>query len=56
MKCKLCREGEATCFDRDAPWKKKESICQDCHEKRLKGDIMHILTVEKKRRQRNETP
>jgi len=49
-KCKLCHKDEAACFDREKPWLKRESICQSCHEKRLRGDFMHILAVEKNRR------
>lgn len=49
--CIICRERKATIRDRnEAPWGKRKRICQQCHENRLRNDMVDILEIEKKRR------
>lgn len=47
--CIICHTRDATVPDRYSGSSKKK-LCHVCHAERLKGDIRHILAVEKKRR------
>ena len=48
--CIICGKGEAEVPDRDSG-SSRNKLCVECHAKRLRGDMGHILRVEQKRRQ-----
>jgi hypothetical protein len=49
--CIICHTRDATIPDRDTMSSRKR-LCAVCHAERLKDDLRHILTTEKKRRER----
>ena len=54
MKCIICYEREAVLPDRNASPNRRKRVCRECHAGRLKGDFLHILAVEKKRKEATE--
>lgn len=49
-KCIICGEKEATVPDRNTLSSRKK-VCKDCHAARLRGDLVHILAVERRRKE-----
>ena len=49
MKCKICKEREATIPDRNKPGSRRKELCSECHANRLKNDFANIVKVEKRR-------
>ena len=48
--CNVCHINIATVPDREIFGKPIPRVCSDCHAKRLRGDFVKILEVERKRK------
>jgi hypothetical protein len=54
--CVLCHQRPAAVPDRERMGKPIKRVCRECHAARLRGDLVEILEVERKRRERIMTP
>ena len=48
-KCIVCHKREAQLPDRSTTSMRKR-VCRECHAERLRGDLVHVLTVHEKRK------
>jgi len=49
MKCRVCKENEATVRDRKNPTGPEKEICRECQRKRLDDDMKNIISFWKER-------
>lgn len=53
-KCCICRKKPATVPDRNIQFSQIKKLCDDCHGSRLKGDLIEIIDLERKKMKKEE--